>query len=522
MEQHKKIDNSLKERRAIMLLLEKLKADGITVGEMEEIGAKLRTSGRRALSPLVRMLRREKKGDLISRYAYLLDFFEDGGWIDQLVQIAISRRDLDEEGKTALLAVLAEYGVDVSTPPLAALLSCEAGSSETTVTRLLDQGDEGLVCFLEDLFWNDPESRPAMIRELSRINDPRVLTLMEILTSVDDRDIQVEAVTTLGRMRMSGAAALLRGLQNHPERMVRTAAVRSFRRLSFLGIAPPPLLTPAPRSPYHRVYASPFDAAGVRTVWFSRRSGEDMISALYLQLHESDGISAAWGCEEMTGEEFARYLVETGCDDSLSEVAPEYALILVRDALVSVSGNGALLPAEYYVWRKFLGTEEITPEAYVPEFGDFDPDYLAVSPRHIDMGHCLFDDDFFAGWMLANGRVCDYAEEWSSLEKTAGRFKQARGEEAILERFCLELLVPGLAQIKRRLLLTADLMRQSGRDRLLIERTLAAALSLDTPRLQNHHHPFLKRFAMESMTMARDALAEGFDPRTFNDDEDGW
>jgi hypothetical protein len=247
-----------------------------------------------------------------------------------------------------------------------------------------------------------------------------------------------------------------------------------------------------------------------------------MLTALYLQLHETDGISAAWGCGEITADEFARYLAETGCDDGLTEVAPEYAMVLVRDALVPVSGNGALLPPEFYVWRKFLGMDEISPETYLPDFGDFDPEYLAVSLRHIDMSHCLFDDDFFADWMLANGRVCDYAEEWSSLEKTAGRFKKARDEEAILERFCQELLVPGLAQIKRRLLLTADLMRQTGRDRLLIERTLAAALSLDTSALQNHHHPFLKRFAMESMTMARDALAEGFDPRALNDDEDGW
>ena len=505
-----------------MLLLEKLKADGITVGEMEAIGAKLRTSGKRALSPLVRMLRREKSGDLISRYAYLLDFFDDGGWIDQLVQIAISRRDLDEEGKTALLTVLTEYGIDVSAPPLATLLSCDGGSPGATVPRLLDQGNEGLVCFLEDFFWHDPESRLAMIRELPRIDDPRVLPLMEILTGIDDRDIRVEVVTALGRMRMSGAAALLRGLLDHPELMIRAAAVRSFRRLSFLGIDSPPLLPPAPLKPYHRVYASPFDAAGVRTVWISRRCGEDMLAALYLQLHETDGISAAWGCGEITYEEFARYLAETGCDDSLAEVAPEYALVLVRDALVPFSGNGAFLPPEYYVWRKLLGTEAISPEAYVPDFSDFDPEYLAVSPRHITMSHHLFDDDFFSGWMLANGRVCDYAEEWSSLEKTAGSFKQARGEEALLERFCLELLVPGLAQIKRRLLLTADLMRQTGRDRLLIERTLAAALSLDTPRLQNHHHPFLKRFAMESMTMARDALAEGYDPRFYNEDEDDW
>ena len=150
MEQRRKIDNSLKERHGIIHLLEKMKQDGITIAEMEEIGAKLGKSGKRALSPLVRRLWREKSGDLISRYTYLLDFFDDEVWIDQLIQIALRRRDLEEEGKAALLAALEEYGVDVSAPPLATLLARDGGPLRTTLPRLLGSASAEQIRAIKD------------------------------------------------------------------------------------------------------------------------------------------------------------------------------------------------------------------------------------------------------------------------------------------------------------------------------------------------------------------------------------
>jgi hypothetical protein len=76
-----------------------------------------------ALSPLVRRLWRERNGDLISRYTYLLDFFEEEVWLDQLIQIALRRRDLEEDGKAALLGALEGYGIDVTAPPFSTLLA---------------------------------------------------------------------------------------------------------------------------------------------------------------------------------------------------------------------------------------------------------------------------------------------------------------------------------------------------------------------------------------------------------------
>jgi hypothetical protein len=48
------------------------------------------------------------------------------------------------------------------------------------------------------------------------------------------------------------------------------------------------------------------------------------------------------------------------------------------------------------------------------------------------------------------------------------------------------------------------------------------AMNLENSVLPLHRHPFFKRFAMESMDMAREALAEGYDPREFQYLEDDW
>jgi len=116
-----KLDKSLRERRRINRLLEFLKRDDLTGEQMERIGRRLQKSGKRALSPLVRKLWREQNGTAIYRYTCMLDFFDASAWMDQLIQITLRRKDLEEDGKLALLDVLHDSGIDVTAPPFAAM-----------------------------------------------------------------------------------------------------------------------------------------------------------------------------------------------------------------------------------------------------------------------------------------------------------------------------------------------------------------------------------------------------------------
>jgi hypothetical protein len=56
----------------------------------------------------------------------------------------------------------------------------------------------------------------------------------------------------------------------------------------------------------------------------------------------------------------------------------------------------------------------------------------------------------------------------------------------------------------------------------VVEQALAVAINLLKSGLPINRHPFLKRFALESMDMAREALAEGYDLREHQYDEDDW
>jgi hypothetical protein len=522
MEQRKKIDETLTERHGILRLLKKLKKENISLAEMEEIGKKLQKSGKRALPPLVRQLWREKNGDLISKYTYLLDFFDDDVWLDQIIQIAIKRKDLEDEGKEALLGALEECGIDVSGPPFSLLPALDGPSSLSSLPKLLDKGEEGLVCLMEDILFLPSDSRMELILGLPRVKDSRIIPLLEILLRVCDRGVRLGAVAALGRVRERDAAAVLQSLREDQDDAVRVAAARSLRRLSFLGVDTAVPSSALPLLPFHAAYAGPLDGSGCRALWISRQVEDGRLAVLYLQLHETAGMKAAWGSGGVTSEEFAGYLADTGCGEGMFAVEPGYALALIRDAVYRNGENGAFLPAEFYIWRCFAAGE-IVPEPYMPAFMEYDLDVLGRSDRLVADSATLLDDDFFAGWGMVKGRVCDYAEEWIELEKTAGGRELAVGMESLLAGFCDELLVPELARIRRRLFLTADLMRQTDRERELLERTLATAASLDAPPSRFRHHPFLRRLALESMDLAREALAEGYDVRLFPEDEDdGW
>jgi hypothetical protein len=523
MEHHKKIDESLKERHGIVRLLERLKSDSITFDEIEEIGGKLKKAGKRALYPLVRRLWRERSGDLISKYTYLLDFFEDDVWLDQLIQITLRRRDLEEDGKAALLAALEGYGVDVTSPPFAALLAEIGGPLQSTLPKLLDMGEEGRICFVEDFLFAAPELRLAIIRELPYVTDSRVVSILEILLKIDDPPICAEAVIALGKIREPAAVALLQKLQSSTDSAIRELSGKSLRRLLFLGMENSYIqLSPAPPLHYYATCASPIDGAGYRTLWLCRWMPEGRLASLFIQTHETKGMTASWGNSQQDILECEKLWEEMRLEEGVVNITPDYALKLVNDAIYRCRQMSAFLPAEFYVLTGLFEDGELVPALYTPDFTGYDLPGAATISRFIARSAALFEDDFFAGWFLACPRVYDFAEEWIELEKTNGHGMLVREMECLVERFCVEIMAPELESIQNRLLLTADLMRRTGREKGVVEQTVAVAINLLNSGLPFNRHPFLKRFALESMDMAREALAEGYDLREHQYDDDEW
>lgn len=519
MEQHhRKIDESLLERHRILRLLERLKQDNLTVAEIDEIGGTLQKAGRRALPPLVRSLWREKSGELISKYTYLLDFFEDEEWLDQLIQIALRRRDLEDEGKVALLSTLQNCGIDVTLPPFAGLLSSYSGPLKESLARFLDRGERGLLWFLEDFVYAGEERQVAMIRELAQVEDARVVDVSALLLSFNDQLVVSEVLTALGRIRLPAAAALARDWADHTDPSYRDAATKSLRRLAFLGIEPPPPSPPAAPQPFHAAYVSPVDGGGYRTLWLARHLDGERVTTIYLQLHDEGGVKGAWGTPATTTADFAAEVAAAQGDERLHSIDTDYGLLLLRDALYATGQQNALPPPEFYLRSGMFSREELAAACYIPPVSPSSEE-MAINPRLLAASARLLDDEFFGGWYIASGRVYDYAEQWIALEENESRGTPAR-VEALLEEFCNELILPQVNRIARRLLLNADLMQRCGRGTAIVEVTLAAALSLLGTPLPLHVHPFLRRFAMESLLVAREALGEGYDLRDHPDDED--
>ena len=511
-----KIDRTLLERHSILNLLEKLNRDTITVGEMEDIGMKLQKAGKQALPPLVRKLWREKNGDLISRYAYLLDFFDDAVWLDQLIRITLTRNDLETEGKSALLAALENYGIDVTAPPFSRILDEVGGPLKLTLPRVLAKGEQGYILFMEEFCGYPTEVQCSLVKELPEVDDPRIFNIFGMLLGFDNPVIVRETLTTLGRTRDQRSIPLLRRFIGKDDPELGIHAERSLKRLGFLGFDTTTATPDSYHDAFHAAFVTPFDGTGNRSLWICReRRGEALFDLLFLQLHEGQGILDAISYGALGVTEYEALLEEIGEEERLLPIAPKYALHLMRDGLFLGREQELDLPPEYFVRSAMFGDREMTPVLRIPDFDTFDLEQVIATPRRLSESALLLDDPFFCDWFLATPAVYDLAEEWGKLVSVSDKHEREHAALAkgLIERFCREIITPDLDRITRRLFLTADLMQETGEEKQQIERTLAVALSISSSRLPAHAHPFLRRLALESLEAAREALAEGYDLR---------
>lgn len=517
MENGRKVDRSLTERQGVLQLLERLKKDTITYAEMDDIGSQLRKVGRSAVQPLLRKLWREKNGTLISKYTYLLEFLDDHYWFDQIIQIALKRRDLELEGRSAILATLEDCGVDVTIPPFSTLLSCTPGPVAESFPLLMEKGENGLLWLLEDFAVMSLETKRSFLKQLSMLADPRVPGFLRLLLWHDDWDVAAEVVDAIGRVRLPWAAGLLEEFRLEAPEPLQPKIIRNVRRLSFLGIRAESLPAAVTRPPFHSAYAGPLDGSGYRHLWLARWRADGRIDSVEFQLHDLSGVKGVWGESGESPEAYEERASQRCEEELIEQISPDYGMQLLRDGLYRSREEGYQLPAEFLLRRPMFSHREIEPQAYEPPLSSWS---VTVTPRLLALSAQLFDDEFFAGWTVANSRVYEAAEAWIRLEETSSGEQLSAGLESLVAGFCQEEFQPRLAEISRRLFLNADYLARIGVDGELVKTTLAAAESIGQFALPCHLHPFLRRYAMESMIAAREAMTEGYDIRNHPEDDE--
>lgn len=515
MDNPRKIDRSFKERQGVLHLLEKLKKENITYAEMDEIGSLIRKAGRSAVQPLLRRISHEKSGSLISKYTYLLDFLDDRYWLDQIVHIALKRRDLEVEGKSALLATLEDCGIDVTLPPFSILLSSASLSTAELFTKLIEKGEGGLTSLLEQFANMEMEVRQTFLLELTSLLDERIAGFLELLLWFDNSDTVREVIAALGRVRSEAAASVLLQFRFYADQSMHPAIDQSLKRLSFVGVNIPAISGRKALQPFHSAYASPVDGNGFRNILIARWREDGNIDSIDLHLHDINGVEDVSGETSIPVETYTERTLDRAGQELIEPVAPEFALDLLRDGLLRNRDSEYPLPPEFMMRRRIFDPLEITPSPYIPPVAERS---CKATPALLALSSKLFEDEFFSGWAIESSLVYDIAEEWLDLEKSRSGKKIGKELERFIERLCNEEFKPKLVDISRRIILNADYLSRTGGDDELVMAALAAAGSIKGFSLPCHLHPFLRRFAMESMIVAREALEEGYDIRDYEDD----
>jgi len=517
MENPRKIDRSFKDRQGVLHLLEKLKKENITFAEMDEIGSLIHKAGRSAVRPLLRHISREKSGSLISKYTYLLEFLDDSYWLDQIIHIALKRRDLEFEGKSAILATLEDCGIDVTRPPFSTLLSSASQSAAEFFTRLMSRGEDGLISLLEEFACMHSEVKSAFLLELACLADQRTVEFLEMLLWFDNQDVVKDVIAALGRVRFQSAAAVLQSFRPHAKPSLQNLVDQSLKRLSFMGISSQAASPVTNRQLFHSAYAGPVDGNGFRNLLLARWREDGRIDSIDLQLHDINGLEEVSGETAEQPEEFVERILERSGQEIIEPVAPEFAIELLCDALFKNQAEEYPLPPEFMLRRRMFSPEEIRPSAYTSPLSK--APFKATSAL-LALSTTLFEDEFFAGWAIESCQVYDNAEEWLRLEKTTTKNQLGSALEQLIEKLCRDEFQPKLGDISRRLVLNADYLARTGMDDELVKAALAVAESIREFSLPCHLHPFLRRFAMESLIVAREALEEGYDYRNYHEEWD--
>jgi hypothetical protein len=521
-----KIDKTLRERRRINRLLDFLKRDDLTGEQMERIGRRLQKSGKRALSPLVRKLWREQNGTALYRYTCMLDFFDASAWMDQLIQITLQRKDLEEDGKLALLDVLHDSGIDVTAPPFAAMTGYGSPTLEGFVDDCLSDNERGLVRFIDSFLDVADEFRARMTHHLADNASAEAVALLEILLSFEKQEIVCEAIRALGRAKSGYALDVLGRAEVRFEGDLAAMIRRSILRLSFTGIRD---VLELPHSfqqplPFHEVYAGPVDFYGSRTLWFSWRLDDQAFAAMLILTGEADGMLNAISYRMKDEKEYGHILKDVAGGEMLTPVEPDYALASLRDALHRSREGGFYLPPDFYVDMRLFRPDSLKPEAYIPRFKlKHLEDIVEKIPGYVATSNDLLDEPGLEGWLLTETALYDAADRFNALETESGSDTMPpEALEGEISRCCDELIVPRRADIIKRLLLTADYLQQIEGDESAVQKTLATALSLVGGFLPDCRHPFVRRLLLDSVDAARQTLAEGYDPRLeegFDDDD---
>ena len=325
-----------------------------------------------------------------------------------------------------------------------------------------------------------------------------------LLRAVDPGELE-SALTELGHTRkVEAAEALALADVVIEDRTLRKVARRELHRLRSMGIEAPTgatALTPAPEEhadhdlAVSEAWASDIDPSGARALWLLAERPLGGVWFAALLLNDLQGLQDVT-LVDTTRKRFRAQFEERQRDGATWISLPgKYVLQLVREAVDVTRETGGQLPNRYNAFRDVFGEAAGPPErALVYESvnaveANFNPAWLEESPR-------LVAEPELAGWYVSipadlRPRALEVARGPSTGLVVPGHMPEERALQLLADA-AQQALTPAVRRaFRRRLEETAYIFVST--DRLPLARlAVAAARSLDDPRLAPERHPVLR------------------------------
>ncbi len=508
----RKFLTSLRKRKAINSILEKVSRNKLTAGEIERLGDELLSYGEGAVPLLIKKLKNSSTRE-IERLLPLIEYLKWDEVVESLFEI-LKTRSMNDMLRGKILSTLRnlETEMDILFPisgpnPYEPVNNALYYLSNDFLNRY-DRNEELIITFLEDFLSCDIQEKLQMVKNLCNIKDLRTIHILRLIAEDIYEEVALLALKGLGRIRSCEAVSALIDYLSFPRPdCLKREAERSLQRLKFCGFS-----LGRNRIKHAAILyslASLIDGSGNQTFWVGKLKKNGKVESACFIINETWGLRDCFGGVPLDISEFEITIEDSSQENTLRNVDISYIGKMISDALYTNKINNTQIPAEFLLRRDLLGRISISPERYKPQFDRFDLDRIKRDPFLKRTTADIFDTKEFKGWVISDEIIYDYAE----LIIKDGRRGALKNYPIFYANIYKEIVKPKLKVLGRRLILTADLINRADNDRNTAEVLLCAGLNLiDGDEESLYTHPFVKRFIFESLNSAILSLMKGSDP----------
>jgi len=510
-----KVDYRLLYKKEISDFLESLSKKEYTLWQMDESMKKLFSMGEQVISVCLAKLR-ENNETLAPVACYALEFANDYRIVEPLMDILITP-SISDKIKARIIAVLSHYGVDARDLPLELIMKDFDKMASDSMDEMLADLEKDyflLLYILGDLEDFPLDMKLTYIKDIGEQKNEKAVNMLEVIATIDDLPVAQEAVKALGKIKSGKALYALQKLLNSvSNEALKKIIFREAQRLKFRGIEPIPYTSPVILEKPVKVVVSSIDGLGSRALWIAWRNPQKArkLVSMNLLINSREGIKDCMGMSQISTREFNSTIKDLAKTAVIFECDFDYALTLIRDALYHNQMTGMEIPYQFYCWKQLLEHQyNLTPQLFVPNFENYDLDFIKNDEEILKKCFDLFDYPIFDDWFIAEPRVYDYAEEYKSKKGYMIKKMTSSRAEKLFSRFTKELIEPHADMFKRMLELTASFLDHAGQTEL-VKIVLSALLHMDMSPL--YYHPFIQRMVIESIKVALDNMKNGYDMR---------